>query len=181
MAELVCDHVAVLVEDIEQSLSELGDLANQAGPVETFEAEGTREVYVGTGRSKLLLLQAIGPGPYQRALEKRGPGLHHLAFMAPKPKELLASLPGWFLHPHTLESQAHTLWACRPGLPLLELMTGKPGGEPLLSAVEFPAPAEAGALLVPLSGAGFTVGAAPRTRLSWAGGEWEPPRGSNVE
>ena len=174
MSERACDHVAVLVEDLEQALGALGALAEQAQAIEEFPSEGTREVYVGTGRSRLLLLQAIGPGPYLRALEARGPGVHHLAFHAPEPRQQLAALPGWLLHPHSLESQPQTLWAARPGLPLVELSTGTCSGEPLLTALELAVPAASQGHLDPFAALGLPVSPGPRTRITWSGGTWEP-------
>jgi len=174
MRERVCDHVAVLVEDLEQALGELGTLRELAHPIEEFPGEGTREVYLGNGRSRLLLLQAIGPGPYRRALEARGPGLHHLAFQAPEPRRLLAALPGWLLHPHSLESRPQTLWASRPGLPLVELSAGTCSGEPLLTGLELAVSASSQAHLDPFAALGLPVSVGSRTRLSWSDGTWEP-------
>lgn len=173
MSERACDHVAVLVEDLEQALGALGALAEQAQAIEEFPGEGTREVYVGSGRSRLLLLQAIGPGPYRRALEARGPGLHHLAFHGPEPRQLLAALPGWLLHPHSLESQPQTLWASRPGLPLVELCAGTCSGEPLLTGLELAVPPSSQTELDPFAALGLPVRVGPRTRITWGDGTWE--------
>ena len=48
---------------------------------ETVEREGVRTHFIATATAKLELLEALGPeSPVARFLEKRGPGLHHLAF-----------------------------------------------------------------------------------------------------
>ncbi|MEL7238718.1 MAG: VOC family protein, partial [Planctomycetota bacterium] len=77
------DHVAILVRSIEDTVERLGQLDAPSGEIEAFPGEGTRELYLGEpGRAgRLLLLQPLGDsGPYARAMAKRGPGLHHVAF-----------------------------------------------------------------------------------------------------
>lgn len=52
----------------------------QMGPEEKWEGEGTLEIYIEREKgNSLLLMEPIRAGAYQHALEKRGPGLHHLA------------------------------------------------------------------------------------------------------
>jgi len=101
-------------------------------------------------------------------------GLHHLAFQAPEPRRLLAALPGWLLHPHSLESRPQTLWASRPGLPLVELSAGTCSGEPLLTGLELAVSASSQAHLDPFAALGLPVSVGSRTRLSWSDGTWEP-------
>lgn len=117
------DHVAVLVEDIEAAVAawELPDV--QA--IEEFPNEGTRELYCGTnGRSgRVLLMQPIGPGPYARAMAKRGAGLHHAALCVEDPVGFVSEVAGsgWLLHPKSLETYEanRQVWLCRPGFPCL--------------------------------------------------------------
>lgn len=172
---MLCDHVAVLVPDLVVALSDLGPLAAEAKPAEDFPEEGTREVYVGNGSGRLLLLQPIGPAPYQRALERRGPGLHHVGLAGPDPGEMMESLAGWLLHPHSLASGPDTLWASRPGLPLVELLRGAPAGEPLVSGLELACPVELKPLIERLACPGFDVSFGPRTRLTLGDHLWVPP------
>jgi hypothetical protein len=63
------------------------------GDVHFFPAEGTKEVYIGEEASapRLLLVEAVEPGPYQRALNKRGPGIHHLGIQVPSLSEFLSA------------------------------------------------------------------------------------------
>jgi len=99
----------------------------EAGAAEDFPGEGTREAYLGGpgARSRLLLMQALdgAQGPYRRALEKRGPGLHHVALAAPDVEGFVAGLAGsgWLLLPRSLETLrgARTAWLARPGVPAL--------------------------------------------------------------
>lgn len=171
------DHVALLVSSLEPVLERLAESGLAAGPVESFPSEGTREVYLGDPDQpgRLLLLEATGPGPYQRALEKRGPGLHHLAIEVPDPKAFAADAGGWLLHPHSLESSPNTLWFARPGVgALLEVtragaISGAPQvqvgvsveDESLARLLEF-----SGVEAAPAGGAWLQIGAGPRIPLA---------------
>ncbi len=115
-------HVAVLVPSA-QGAATLCETSGWAlGPVEDFPAEGTREVYVGpsTQDALLLLMEAIGPGPYRRAFEKRGPGLHHVALNVASIDDYVDGLvgSGWLLHPASVRTLAErrTVYLARPGL-----------------------------------------------------------------
>ena len=142
----ICDHVALVVRELEPVVQRLADLGVVAGEVEEFPDEGTREVYLGEGSQpgKLLLLQPLGSeGPYARALAKRGPGLHHVAFHVAKAEEFLLEHPGWLLHPHSLDSfdRYRTLWLARPGEgTLVEVHQGEASyaGGPLVERLEVP-------------------------------------------
>lgn len=119
------NHVAFLVDKIE-NIVEAHSLDPKAlGEIEEFPAEGTRELYIGQQRQsgKLLLMQAIGPGPYQEALHKRGAGLHHIAIDVTDVKAFVAHLPGsgWYLHPRSLGffQSIKQVWLTRPGVPVL--------------------------------------------------------------
>ena len=117
------DHIAILVEDVAATASawELPE----AQAAEEFPSEGTRELYCGAANrsGRVLLMQPIGPGPYRRAMAKRGPGLHHIAVCVEDLLGLLArsSRSGWLMHPTSLETyEAHgQAWLCRPGFPCL--------------------------------------------------------------
>lgn len=118
------DHVAILVEQIEPALARLEPLGLDAGPIEDFPGEGTREVYLGEPDrpGRLLLMQALGEeGPYARALAKRGPGLHHVGLRVPDLDAFLKQAAGWLLHPCSFDSraQSNTIWLARPGIEVL--------------------------------------------------------------
>lgn len=74
------DHVGIAVERIEEALDLyrlLGFHALERGQVATFAVE---VCMLDAGGVKLELLAPLGPGAVQGFLEKRGPGLHHVAF-----------------------------------------------------------------------------------------------------
>jgi hypothetical protein len=73
------DHIAILTDSLER-LSAQFPAHFVAQAIEEQPGEGAREQYVflpTAGAPSLLLLQAIQAGPYPRAMDKRGPGLHH--------------------------------------------------------------------------------------------------------
>ena len=124
------DHVALLTQSIERSCTALGVSPDN---IEEFPAEGTRELYLGApGGARLLLMQAIGPGPYQDALSKRGPGLHHVALCVEHTRAFAAA-SGWLVHPRFLDQPDRMLWLAHPAVPcLVELMAGPPlSGDPI--------------------------------------------------
>ncbi len=122
--QIAPNHVALLVPSVRKAADFLRRFEFQIGPEEEFDGEGTREIYVEFGRSNaLLLLEPFKPGAYQRAMEKRGPGLHHLAIDVSNLDQFLASLPegGWSLHQissKTIE-KTRTAWLYRRGFPSL--------------------------------------------------------------
>lgn len=122
-------HVAMLVRAAEGAAAVCKAAEWELGPVEDFPSEGTREVYVGPPSSDalLLLMEAIGPGPYRTALEKRGPGLHHVGVNVASIDDYVASLAGtgWLVHPASIRTLARRKTVClaRPGLGALVEVT----------------------------------------------------------
>lgn len=118
-------HVALLVPSVETSAAFLDDQGIETEDPETFESEGTKEVYVGsygTQKGLLLLLEAISEGPYQRAMKKRGPSLHHIAIDVLDMDECVSKGQnvGWKLHSVSSETMAHkTAWLFSKGVPTL--------------------------------------------------------------
>ncbi len=117
-------HIAILVrslEIVEKSLP--GDLERLK--VESFPAEGTKEQYIDldpSGRPCLLLIEAIGEGPYRRALSKRGPGIHHLGLVTDNLDAAVGHFSGerLLIHPFSMKSiTQRVIWMCRPGVPFL--------------------------------------------------------------
>jgi len=74
-------HVGIATDDLEGSrrrYEELGYRLEAAGEV---AAQGVRVAMLRSGSDRLELLEPTAPDtPVGRFLEKRGPGLHHLAF-----------------------------------------------------------------------------------------------------
>jgi hypothetical protein len=132
MSRFELDHVALLVVSIEAALQRMGLSADPSG-IEEFPGEGTRELYVGDDDTpaRLLLMQPIGPGPYERALRKRGEGLHHLAICVEDLAAFTESISGtgWLLHPQSIRTMKRfkQVWLCRPGVhTLVEVSKGNP-------------------------------------------------------
>jgi len=116
------NHVALLVASLEKSINFLSPFGFQMGEIDVFQSEGTREVYVESNfGNSLLLIEAFKKGPYKNALEKRGPGFHHLALDVLNLDQFVDSLigTGWFLHPFSFKSRKNfnTIFIARPGFP----------------------------------------------------------------
>jgi methylmalonyl-CoA/ethylmalonyl-CoA epimerase len=83
--ELPLDHVAIAVHSIAES-QPVFELLTGGGSTERERVggQGVDVVFVGSGDSRLELLEATDPAsPVARFLEKRGAGLHHLAYRVP--------------------------------------------------------------------------------------------------
>jgi methylmalonyl-CoA/ethylmalonyl-CoA epimerase len=72
------DHVAVAVHSIEDNAHIFELVSGEScSPAQTLEAQGVRVAFVGN----VELLQPLGPTTtVGRFLERRGPGLHHIAY-----------------------------------------------------------------------------------------------------
>lgn len=125
MTESSFSHVALLVSSVEASANLLNTQQIETGEPESFESEGTKEIYVGyynTHRGLLLLLEAISEGPYKRAFMKRGPSLHHIAIDVLNIESFIvkAQGAGWKLHPISAKSIFHkTAWLFLEGIATL--------------------------------------------------------------
>lgn len=77
-ASQLLDHVAIAVHSIEESRNLYELLSGEScSTPEVLEAQGVRVAFVGT----IELLQPLGPDTtVGRFLERRGQGLHHIAF-----------------------------------------------------------------------------------------------------
>ena len=86
------DHVGIAVRSIDESMPVFERLANARGSaVETVESQGVRVAFVGTGSARLELIEPATPeSTIARYLEKRGPGLHHVAYRVPDIRIALA-------------------------------------------------------------------------------------------
>lgn len=115
-------HVAILVPSVRKAADSLRRFNFTIGQVESFEE--THEIYIqGNERNSLLLMEPKDSGSYCRALDKRGPGLHHLAIDVLNLEDFLISLSGsgWLLHLNSLNSikDYRTAYLARPGFPSL--------------------------------------------------------------
>lgn len=88
------DHVAIAVHDLDEAI---GRFSAQYGvnPLhrEVVEEQGVEEAMLPVGGSFVQLLQPLEAGsPVGRFLERRGEGLHHIAFAVPDIEQALAHL-----------------------------------------------------------------------------------------
>ena len=117
-------HIAILVRSVEATETTLPPCLGRL-PVETFPGEGTKEQYLDldpAGRTSLLLIEAMGEGPYRQTFSKRGPGLHHFGCMTNNLEEAVDHFGSQrlFLHPISQRTlKQNVAWMCRPGIPFL--------------------------------------------------------------
>jgi methylmalonyl-CoA epimerase len=92
--ELPLDHVAIAVPSIAAVLPLYELLADATGsPVERVESQKVDVAFVGAGAGRIELLQPTSPeSTVQKFLDKRGAGLHHIAYRVPDIEAALARL-----------------------------------------------------------------------------------------
>lgn len=85
MDQLRLDHVAVAVRSIAESLPLFELLAGARGSDrERVPAQGVAVVFLGTAGASIELIEPLSPDSgVGRFIDKRGPGLHHIAFRVP--------------------------------------------------------------------------------------------------
>ncbi len=76
------EHIGIAVKDIAKSNEVFKALfGEEAYKEETVEREGVRTSFFQTGPNKIELLEATRPdSPIAKFLEKKGEGIHHIAF-----------------------------------------------------------------------------------------------------
>lgn len=92
MRELPLDHVAIAVPSIAEALPLFQLLTGGvASPLERVDGQGVEVAFVGTETGRIELIEPLSPeSPVARFLERRGPGLHHLAYRVPDLEATLA-------------------------------------------------------------------------------------------
>ena len=90
----VLDHVGIAVSDLQASLAFFRDvLGLHVEASEEVVSQRVRATFVSTGPSTLEMLEATAPdSPIARYLEKRGPGMHHVALRVDDIEAALAHL-----------------------------------------------------------------------------------------
>jgi len=88
------DHVGVAVEDLDEAISLYkGTLEMQLVHRETVESQGVEAVLLDVGEGHVELLRPLAPDTaVGKFLQKRGPGLHHVAYAVSDIDAALASL-----------------------------------------------------------------------------------------
>lgn len=118
------NHIALVLPDVEYTANKLKECGFQIGQINFFEAEGTKEVYIESEKSaSLLLMQPTKDGSYQKALNKRGPSLHHIAIDVINLEISITQMTdiGWQLHPNSKETikDIRVAWLFKSGFPSL--------------------------------------------------------------
>ena len=86
-------HVAIATADLEAALDRYRLLGYEPEARQTLPSQGVEAVMLTSGSDRLELLHPTAPDtPVGRFLEKRGPGLHHLAFACADVSAELAKL-----------------------------------------------------------------------------------------
>ena len=76
------DHIGVATEDLDAALALYeGSFGMPVAHRETVESQGVEAVLLDIGDGHVELLRPLGPDtPVGKYLEKKGPGLHHVAY-----------------------------------------------------------------------------------------------------
>mgnify|MGYP006266648371 CR=1 FL=1 len=76
------EHIGIAVKDLEQAKARYQGLLNTSPyKEETVAREGVRTSFFKVGATKIELLQATEPdSPIQKFIDKKGEGIHHMAF-----------------------------------------------------------------------------------------------------
>ena len=90
------DHIGVVVEDLDDAIALYADrLAMPEVHRETVEAQGVEAVLLDIGDGHVELLKPLGPDtPVGKFLERKGPGLHHVAYAVDDIDATLEALKG---------------------------------------------------------------------------------------
>lgn len=88
------DHIAVLVEEIDETLAFWRDgLGLELKGLEDVPGENSRVAFLPAGDSEIELVQPTSAeGGLRRFLEKRGPGMHHLCLQVDDIEGMLSRL-----------------------------------------------------------------------------------------
>ncbi|HEU4743496.1 MAG TPA: methylmalonyl-CoA epimerase [Meiothermus sp.] len=86
-------HVGIAVNDLEQAAEPYLRLGYRLEAQDTVESQGVKVYMLNSKEDRLELLAATRPeSAIAKFIEKRGPGLHHLAFATPDIRAELAKL-----------------------------------------------------------------------------------------
>lgn len=88
------DHIGIATRGLEESLGFWRDaLGLEVKHTETVEEQGVRVAMLPAGEPRIELLEPTGPDtPVAKFLEKRGPGIHHIAIGVADIRAALARL-----------------------------------------------------------------------------------------
>jgi methylmalonyl-CoA/ethylmalonyl-CoA epimerase len=87
------DHIAICVKDVDESLAKYKEVLGLEPQVrELVAAQKTEAVLLPIGETSLELISPRGNEGLEKFLEKRGPGLHHIAVEVEGIEQALATL-----------------------------------------------------------------------------------------
>jgi len=88
------DHIGVATDDLDGAIALYeGALGMPVAHRETVESQGVEAVLLDVGEGHVELLRPLGPDtPVAKYLEKKGPGLHHVAYAVDDIEGVLGSL-----------------------------------------------------------------------------------------
>ena len=94
ITERMLDHVGIAVPSLDDALPLWETITGGQGwGRETVTSQGVEVVFVGSGAGKVeLLAPTRADSPVARFLERRGPGMHHLAYQVESVDEELSRL-----------------------------------------------------------------------------------------
>lgn len=94
--EYPLDHIGIAVPSIRAALPAFEHISGASGSrPEPVPAQGVNVVFLGTAGCRLELIEPIGPeSPIARFLDRRGPGLHHVAYRVDDIARVLDDLAG---------------------------------------------------------------------------------------
>lgn len=172
------DHIAVLATDLALLGASAPDWLDRSA-IERFESEGTLEQYLTprTGGPSILLLEPVGPGPYERAMRTRGSGLHHVAWTVGDVRAAAERwrADGWLVHEISDATlPLGTAWLYRPGVPTLIELFESDRNRPAAAhaTIELPAGGRLAEPDVALTGVTLTSGDDTAITIHIGGHRW---------
>ena len=86
------EHIGIAVADLEATIKYYEEvLGLECYKTEIVEDQKVKTAFFMVGQTKIELLESLTPdGPIGKYVEKKGPGLHHIAFAMPDVTEALA-------------------------------------------------------------------------------------------
>ena len=79
------EHIGIAVENLDAAISYYENVIGlECYAIEDVKDQKVRTAFFRVGETKIELLESTDPeGPIGKYIEKRGPGIHHLAFAVP--------------------------------------------------------------------------------------------------
>ena len=80
------EHIGIAVENLDAAISYYENVIGlECYAIEEVKDQKVRTAFFRVGETKIELLESTDPeGPIGKYIEKRGPGIHHLAFAVPE-------------------------------------------------------------------------------------------------